>query len=171
MKCSWDFVSKSEVLQGILMTVKGSLKLKFHLSFETLSNLLTKLTKVFTDGIFQSEIRELGKNASKAPWKLHIIVIVVYNDQESFFLFQIISLQTLRSSPELNLFCKKRIQGKTLKNPCYLYTNKCIRAVYMVPLWQDDMTVRQDHFANWCIEISHIHDLTIEYYSLPHRLW
>ena len=41
----------------------------------------------------------------------------------------------------------------------------------MVLLLRDDMRVRQDHFANWCIDINHIHDSTIVYYSLPHTLW
>ena len=56
--------------------------------------------------------------------KLRIIVIVVNNDQDSLFLLQKISVstafrgqprQTPCSSPKLNLLCKKRTQGKTLK--------------------------------------------------------
>ena len=69
--------------------------------------------------IFQLETRELRNvvgNHFATQEKLHIIVIVVYNDQDS-------AISDHCSSSKLNLHCKKRTQEKTLKKP--LYSGEC----------------------------------------------
>ena len=84
--------------------------------------------------IFEFETRQLRKmvgNHFTTQKKLRMKVIVVNNDQDSLFLLQIIShvstafrgqpLQTPSNSPKLNLLCKKRIQGKTLKETVHVW--------------------------------------------------
>ena len=103
-----------------------------NLRTETFSAVKMKLFEL--EIIFQFETRELRKmvgNHFTTQEKLRIIVIVVNNDQDSLFLLQIIShvstafrgqpLQTPSSSPKLNLLCKKRTQGKTLKETVHVW--------------------------------------------------